>query len=241
MSRIAKRISENFILLVSIPRNSLDLAMAAEESGADAIKVHLNCVHRASGTKFGTWKEERKEIEKILSKLTIPVGIVPGAQVIASHKEMIELENMDFDFWDIFAHHLPAYFLELQKMGRMAAVDYTFDKAVLEELERMKIQIIEGSIIEPEGYGFRITARDIARYRTLVKSTKLPVIIPTQRKITAGDIPYIADAGVRGIAIGAIVTGHTVKELEAAALLFKKAIDSLKYVVTEEIPGGFTN
>lgn len=239
MSRIAKLISEKFLLLVSIPRNSLDLALAAEDSGADAIKVHLNCFHRASGTTFGTWREEKKEIEKILSKLTIPVGIVPGAQVVSSHKEMIELENMDFDFWDIFAHHLPAYFLDLKKMGRMAAVDYTFDKALLGELERMKIQVIEGSIVEPEGYGFRITARDIARYRTLVKSTKLPVIIPTQRKITAGDIPYLADAGARGIAIGAIVTGHAVKELESAASVFRKAIDDLKYVVTEEIPGGF--
>ena len=37
-----------FTLVVSLPSNDLELAKAALEGGADAVKVHCNVWHRAS-------------------------------------------------------------------------------------------------------------------------------------------------------------------------------------------------
>jgi len=75
-------------LLVSLPENDPETAIAVQEAGADAIKVHLNCHHRASGTHFGPWQSERQRIGDIPSILQIPVGIVPGAETVASLAEM---------------------------------------------------------------------------------------------------------------------------------------------------------
>jgi len=43
-------VNENkFTLVVSLPENNLELARAALEGGAQAIKVHANVWHRSSG------------------------------------------------------------------------------------------------------------------------------------------------------------------------------------------------
>ena len=46
--------SNSFTVVVSLPANDLDLARAALDAGAQAIKVHCNVWHRASGHTFGT-------------------------------------------------------------------------------------------------------------------------------------------------------------------------------------------
>jgi hypothetical protein len=50
----------SFPLVVSLPRNDLDLANAAVAGGAQGIKVHLNGYHRASGVVFGSFA--RREV-----------------------------------------------------------------------------------------------------------------------------------------------------------------------------------
>ena len=98
---------QRFVLLVSLPRNDVACALAAQEAGADAIKVHLNVHHHASGTHYGTWQQEQPVIREILRSLTIPLGVVPGAQDIATDQDMAEMAAAGIDFWDAFVHHAP--------------------------------------------------------------------------------------------------------------------------------------
>ena len=65
-------ISGDFPVIVSLARHDLDLAKAALDGGAGAIKVHLNAFHRASGTTFGSFTEERPFLEA-LAKLGAPI------------------------------------------------------------------------------------------------------------------------------------------------------------------------
>ena len=48
-----------FSLVVSLPSNDLELAKAALEGGAQAVKVHCNVWHRASGHTFGSYAENK--------------------------------------------------------------------------------------------------------------------------------------------------------------------------------------
>jgi hypothetical protein len=214
-------------LIVSLPRNDPGLAQEVQRAGADAIKVHLNCHHRASGTLFGTWAEERGRIEKIPQDLDIPVGIVPGADVAASMEEMDELTECGFDFLDIFAHHMPCPYFTVEKLTKVIAIDYTFPFEHIAFLEEAGMEVIEASIIEPQGYGKALSVRDLVKYRDLMTTAKRPVFIPTQRKITPEDIPFIHKIGARGIAIGAIVTGMENEGIIAATRRFRKAIDEV--------------
>src|SRR5690606_39029959 len=86
---------------------------AAIDGGADAIKVHLNVEHRASRTKFGSFKSERKRIEAILKRAgrKVAVGVMPGARTITTGAELDELGKMGVEFVDCYVSDYPASLL----------------------------------------------------------------------------------------------------------------------------------
>ncbi|MDQ7821885.1 MAG: hypothetical protein RDV48_03725 [Candidatus Eremiobacteraeota bacterium] len=220
-------ITTRFTLIVSLPENDARTALAVQKAGADAIKVHLNCHHRASGTHFGTWEQEKSKISELPGLLDIPVGIVPGAEEVASLGEMAELAALGFDFLDIFAHHIPCPFFGLGEFSKVVATDYTFPLDHIPSLEAAGTDIIEASVIHPEGYGKPLSGKDLALYGALVKKASRPVFIPTQRKISPQDIPYLHRAGAGGIAIGAVVTGKERERIAEVTAEFRTAIDRM--------------
>lgn len=228
--RFLEKLSKKFCLLVSLPKNDPKLALIAEGQGADALKVHLNVKHHASGTLFKSWKDEKKKIKAILKNVKIPVGIVPGAETVAPLEEMLEMQELGLDFWDIFAHHLPGYLFDLKNMGKMTAINYEFPLDYLPELEGLGIDIIETSIIPPSEYGKPLTARDLAFYKYLIKKISSPAVIPTQRKIAPSDIVHLKKMGASGIGIGAVVTGHSKNELKKCVKAFAQKIKELNYL-----------
>ena len=58
-------------------------------------------------------------------------------------------------------------------------------------------------------------------------STALPVVVPTQRRVLPEDLPYLRGAGVKGIMIGAIVTGTEPAGILRSIRTFREAIDRL--------------
>lgn len=222
-------LDERFGLIVSLPRNEVELAKAAVEGGADALKVHLNVHHHASGTAFGTWEQERAAVQEIVSSVGIPVGVVPGAQVIASDDELAAMAKMGIDFWDTFVHHAPTRLLERTDMGCMMALNFQFPLERAALVVKLGAQVIEASIIPPEEYGSLLTARDLVAYSVLTAEVgSTPVVIPSQRKYTPRDVPHLRRAGARGLVIGAIVTGPDATSLGEATREFRRAIDLME-------------
>ncbi len=224
---LLKALDERFILLVSIPRNEMALARAAAEAGADAIKVHLNCEHFASGTRFGSWSQEKPVITEIRAALDIPVGIVTGAEDLPAPEDLAEIRWAGFDFWDLFAHHTPPCYLDWAEMAHMVAVDPTWTPDFVGDLVNLGVQVIESSIIPRPQYRTRLTAADLARYAALVRAAGVPVVVPTQKAVRPDEVQYLHRVGARGLAIGAVVTGHEVEGLRETVGSFRKAIDAL--------------
>lgn len=215
-------------LIVSLPKNSPEMAQAAIDGGADALKVHINLKHKAAKINFGTLKDERENIEKILSVAkNIPVGIVPGHKKVANQEEMEILEDMGINFFDVYYEDLKEYMLNLKKMKKVVAItpDYTVDQVI--KISRLNIDAIEAAIISSGGYGESLIVGDLQNYITIVLSTNLPVIIPTQRKIQVSEVPIVWDTGVKSLMIGAIVTGKTPKSILKATQEYRNAIDDL--------------
>lgn len=227
MNRLLEALSERFILLVSIPRNEVALARAAADAGADVIKVHLNCEHFASGTRFGSWAEEKGVISEILQAVKIPVGIVTGAEELPPASDLAEIRQAGFDFWDLFAHHTPPAYLDWHEMAHMMAVDSTWTPNFVQDLVHLGVSVIESSIIPRPQYRTRLTAADLARYGALVRAAGIPVVVPTQKAVRPDEVQYLHRVGCRGLAIGAVVTGHDVESLREAVGNFREAIDDL--------------
>jgi hypothetical protein len=213
-------------LIVSLPQNSAALARAAAEGGADALKVHLNVRHDASGTQFGSFAEERGSLEEILA-VGLPTGIVPGvAGSLPTPGEMEGLAEMGLDFFDLYDHDMPAWMTRFEGMTRTVAISPLTPIASLNVFDRMGFEMMEAAIVPHEGYGEALSAADLARYHQVRAATSLPIIVPTQRAVAPEDMPALLDTGVNALMIGAIVTGREPDQLRAATRRFVSALAS---------------
>jgi putative N-acetylmannosamine-6-phosphate epimerase len=225
--RLAGILEKRFALLVSIPRNDPALALAAQKGGADALKVHLNVEHFASGTRFGPWQEEKENIRKILDAVSIPVGLLPGADTIASLQEISEAAVMGVDFLDSFAHHMPAYLWGMGSLGVMLAVNRDYSPGQVKALEEMGTDFFEATVLPHEEYRLDLNLKDLSLYHQLAHSTSRPLVVPTQKKIRPAEVPLLKKAGASGIVIGVVVTGHGEDEVFQAVRAFRQAIDRM--------------
>jgi len=222
--RLLSLLAQGPRLVVSLPHNSPELARAATDGGADALKVHINVTHEASGTRFGGLAEERGNLEEILG-LGLPTGIVPGtAASLPSRDDMEELVRMGIDFFDLYAHDMPTWMTRLEGMTRTVAISDTTPVTAIAHLEKLGFEMLEAAVVPHEGYGRPLSVADLMLYRQIRAATKLPIIVPTQRAIEPEDVTTLIEIGVDAIMIGAIVTGREPGSLRAATQRFASSL-----------------
>ena len=219
------------ILVVSLPSNDLELAKAALEGGADAVKVHCNVWHRASGHTFGTY-EENKEFLKALIGLCgdVPVGLVPGtAEAFITEAELRELKEMGLDFISAYSHNLPCFAMDYPGVTAVVAIGADDCESVLDAVRDSDIAVLEASVVRGEEYGQDLTCADVLRYGSIVRRTGKPCMVPTQKKIRPEDVKHLYRAGCRALMIGAIVFGQnpTPEELREITAAYRSAVDAL--------------
>ncbi len=220
-------------LLVSIPENNLDFAKSAEAGGADAIKVHLNVIHTASGASFGSWKEERERIIAIIEAVKCEVFVMPGGQALPSEEDLAEMRKLGIGTLDIFAENIKPFMLSMKPkfdlfLALKNASELKLMDAYLSLLKdsSLKAVMVEASYVKEEDYGNRLTLADIAGYHSLAERSPIPILIPTQKLIDANDIPLLVHKNIGGIMIGVIVTGRSQRSIETVTRNFRKRIDA---------------
>lgn len=215
---------QTLTLLVSLPRNDAELATAALRGGAQGLKIHLNVQHFAAGTHFGSFAAERDNIARILEVAgEVPVGVVPGGAPFATPAEFDELARLGVDFFDAYPADTPPWALAQQSLSRMLAAYEGATIAMMGALEFLGMEMCEASIVNHAAYGCALDLLDLARYTELAQALSVPVLVPSQKRITPDDIPHLRRTGVAGLLIGAIVTGHEVAGLESATRALREA------------------
>ncbi|WHY61484.1 hypothetical protein [Cytobacillus firmus] len=228
-SSLSKCLSEKKVtLIVSLPENNLKLALAALSEGADAVKMHVNVKHRASGNEFNAAESYIDVFRHIRSKYTGPLGIVPGGSYEEiKQSEMNLLSQIGFDYFSIYAHHMPSWMLKLSNMEKTFAISSDYDIEKMGQLRSLDITALEASIVPGEEYGSPLTFKDILAYKFLAEKVDVPVLIPSQRKLVPDDISLLSQAGVKGIMLGAVVTAHTADSIKSSVADFRNAIDKI--------------
>lgn len=215
-------------LFISLPANDAALAQAALEEGADALKVHFNVGHRASGTHFGSLDEYEAVFREIREKFDGPFGVVPSGSLEGVSREDIErLAPIGFDFYSIYGHHLPSFMLEENGVDRTFAINETYDLKLVQSARLFGFSALEASIVPGSEYGTALSFADVLKYRYLVEHSGLPVVIPSQRKLVPGDVRVLDNAGVSAIMLGAIVVGKSEDQLRRTVNEFRNAMDRL--------------
>ena len=179
-----------FSLVVSLPSNDLGMAKAALEGGAQAVKVHCNVWHRASGHTFGTYAENRAFLRQLIELAgDVPVGLVPGGEeAFITPEERLELEAMGLKFFSAYSHHLPCFMMESKALTKMVAIDCTYTQNTLDAVSRSAMDVLECSVQPGENYGTPLCYADILRYSDIAAKSGKPCLIPTQRKIKPSEV-----------------------------------------------------
>lgn len=228
MQQLLEQLEENdWTTLVSLPQNNLDFARAALRAGAGGLKVHLNVEHFASGTRYGTWEEERDVLAQITALARehgANVGVVPGANgQFAEPHEFALLAEIGIDYFDAYPFDCPAWALVQKDLDVMIAAHHGYDLESFAELEMMGMTLCEASLLSHEDYGKPLAASDLAKYASLCNRLDSPVVVPSQKKIEPRDLPALRQTGARAVLIGAIVTGRDAQGIENATRAFVNA------------------
>lgn len=213
-------------LIMSMPVNDPEVMRAALDAGADVVKVHVNLMHRASGNSFGTLAENEKVLHQMLDMTNLPMGVVLGADADTVRGEIHALKDFDFSFLSLYGHHAPVCAAMLPQ-ELMAACDGTYTMDEVRAFAQCGAKVLEASIMPGSEYGMPLSFRDLCRYRALVNETQLPVVVPTQRKVLPDDVRALYNAGVKGLMVGAVVTGESADSVYRAVSAFRQAIDAL--------------
>jgi hypothetical protein len=221
---LLQQLQENdWTTLVSLARNDLDLAKAAIGGGAQGLKVHINVDHFASGTHFGSFAEERNSLARIVEAAAAgdcSVGIVPGGAPFATEAEFADLAALGIDYFDAYPADAPAWTLTQPYLDKMMAAYHGVSADTMQSFERLGMQLCEASILDHRDYGKPLSALDLAHYAELATALSVPIIVPSQKKIEPTDIPALRRTGVKGVLLGAVVTGNSAASLEAALRAF---------------------
>jgi len=225
-------------LIVSLPKNDPAMAVAVAKAGADRLKVHMNVMHDASGTAFGDFRAEAPAIREIIKAVDIPVGLMPGADYnkLPSADELSALAEDGLDFVDIYAKHMPLWFIDLPL--KLAVAFHEFDGLIEPpyymthlywppEASANRIWMAEASIFPHDEYGTPFSYLDFRRLRILQEYTDVPLIVPTQKEITPDDAKWLKRTGTGALMIGAVVTGNYTQSVAAATAKYREAIDAV--------------
>lgn len=217
--------SGQFPIIVSLPRHDMDLAKAALDGGARAIKTHLNAYHRASGTTFGSFAEERPFLEE-LAKLGVPMLVMAGQQTVPTIEEMDALADLGFEGFNVYMDHLQPHLLtsRLRPMPALSASSSDDDIARLAEIPGA---MIEASIMDFADYGTAVTAEDLARYAHICGQSSAPIIAPSQKKFTPADMGSLKAAGIAAPLLGVVVTGQTTDSMYTSVAAIKAGCDAI--------------
>lgn len=218
--------SQKMTLIMSLPVNDPALCRAAFEEGADVVKVHINVEHRASGTCFGRLANEKHALSEMLVHAKGPMGLVPGGSLQHATLDITEAAKLGFDFFSVYAHHMPVGY-SFADQAWMVACDGSYSLEEIAAMERTGADVLEASIMPGAEYGQPLCQRDLLRYAAITAHTSLPVVVPTQRLIRPQEIPALAQTGVKGLMIGAVVTGQEETSIRRAVSLFRNAIDRM--------------
>lgn len=204
--------SGQFPVIVSLARHDLDLAKAALDAGAFAIKTHLNAYHRATGTTFGSFAEELPFFEQ-LARLGCPLLVMAGQEVVPTAEEMDALADLGFEGFNVYVDHMQPHLLQ-SRLRPMPALSSTSTPYDIARIAAVPGCIIEASIMEFARYRTPMSDADLARYAEIAAAVTVPVIVPSQLSLTPQDGERLRAVGLAAPLLGAIVTGDTVASME---------------------------
>ena len=228
MSRTIEILKDKFTLISSLNTNSMELAVASEEAGVDAVEVHLNIEDAASSVRFGGIDLEETAIREIIGSVKIPVGVWIGDAPMVSQDGWEKIVGLGVDYAKMLAHHMPSYVYNDERIRKIVSVGSGYVTELIGILSHdNKVSAIEASIMTPQLFRLPLTLYDLSNYTLIKKLSSKPVIVPSQKYIEPADLKTLKKIGIEGIVTNNIVTGTTPLSYRELLPEYRSAVNEL--------------
>lgn len=196
-------------IIVSLPENDIDLAKAAIDAGADALKVHINVSHRASGNKFHDVDYYKETFEEIRELYNGPFGIVLSDNLPqVDEVDLKELKQIGFTYFSLYAKDITTKLLLQNELEKTIALDSSFNPNDTSVLESFNLEVLELSVVNSKNYGKPLSFEDLILYENYRRNTDLPLMIPSQKKMKPHDLKILRNIGIDSVMLGEIGRAH---------------------------------
>ncbi|MCP8615907.1 hypothetical protein [Salirhabdus salicampi] len=219
---------EDLSIIISLPDNKEELAQAAIEAGADALKFHIYAHHHATGNKFKGPEHYEHLFKQVRQDFAGPIGVVIGDDIDQVRTVSTQvLKNYGFNYFSLYGKDVDSTILQQNDLAKTVAVDYQFNPHHVKAIESLGVDAVELSIVRKEDYGKSLDFLDIVTYQTYRDHTSLPLIVPSQKKLIPEDLITFREIGINAVMLGAVTIGNTADSIYETVLAFRKQKETI--------------
>jgi hypothetical protein len=191
---------EGYTLIASLPKNSTSLAVQAEQAGVDAIMLNIDGDEGSSSSHFGSYDLHDIYINDVISTVSVPCGIFIGGGRPLTPDYWERVMSSAFSFVEMYAHHMPMFVLADYRVKKIGAISTGYILEQVKQLSEMEgLEAIDVATVPAQTRGTPFTVLDYATLGVLAELSSKPLLLRTQKVLTASDIANVVARGVKGL------------------------------------------
>lgn len=231
-SRLQQKLREGRpLIIVELPGNSMELAQAAVEGGADSVIAQLNNEHPVTHTYTGGLELEGAQLKEMVNSIAVPLGLHLGSQSRITKDEWFIINELGVDYVAASIISLPPYVLGMNSLNKIVYLPTglpfehyrsigSFDSIVAVSFEAQ-------SQVQPDPQ-FRLNALDLLNLDTVSRLSPVPVLFRASQDIEEEDVKFIVSRGCSGLIVDPAFTGPTPEHFKMVTEFYSKIVSSLK-------------
>lgn len=193
---------KEYTVIANLPKNSVSLATQAEQAGVDAIMFNVDGEDTSCPGHYGSYDLHDVYINDALSSVSLPCGIGIGAAKALTEEYWERIMSTPFGFVEMYAHQMPLYVVSDTRVKKIIAITTGYILEQVKELSRLEgVEALDVAIVPPQARGTPFTALDYATLKLISDLSAKPLLLRTQKKMTASDISKSVKLGVKGLVI----------------------------------------
>ncbi|HUI86657.1 MAG TPA: hypothetical protein VLY21_05855 [Nitrososphaerales archaeon] len=216
---------KEYTVVANLPKNSVSLAVQAEQAGADAILMNVDGEDGNYSGHFGSYDLHDAYINDALSTVSIPCGIGIGGAKPLTEEYWERIMSTQFSFVEMYAHQMPLFVMSDDRVKKVVAIATGYILEQVKELSRQEgVDALDVAIVPPQARGNPFSALDYSTLHLISELSARPLLLRTQKRLTPGDVGRVLKLGVKGLVVDPCIlsgTDETYKE-ELAGLVSRR-------------------
>jgi len=191
---------KEYTVIANLPKNSVSLAIQAEQAGADAVLLNVDGEDTSYPGHYGSYDLHDVYINDALSTVSIPCGIGIGGAKTLTEEYWERIMSTQFSFVEMFAHQMPLFVMSDPRLKKVVGIATGYILEQVKELSRQDgVDALDVAIVPPQARGNPFSALDFATLRLISELSERPVLLRTQKKLTQSDLTRVLKLGVKGL------------------------------------------